>query len=224
MKEHFNKEIGKLKKMVSAQASAVETIISRAVESVDNLNCELAAQVAAGDSIIDLEEINIEEECLKLLALYQPVASDLRTVIALLKINTCLERIADSAVHISKRLPILASCTNCPNLQLIDFKEMEQQVLEMLRKSMQVMQSGDIILAYNIIEKDDEIDERHASNIVRIGELIKRSPDNVCYYLQAQGVSRDLERIADLTANICEHIVYLETGKIIRHSGIPSTS
>lgn len=220
MKEHFIKEIGKLKKYVANQSGKVEIIIERAITAVDNLDCQLAQKIIGSDTPIDLEEVRIEEECLKVLALYQPVASDLRTVISLLKINTALERIADFGVHIAKRLPYLSSCADCPDLKRVDFSKMEKIVLKMLRDSILVVENEDSLLAYKVIECDDEVDELHLNNTQLIAELIQENSENVCYYLQAQGVSRDLERIADLTSDICENIIYLQTGKIIRHNAI----
>jgi len=217
MKEHFIREINKLKKMVSQQAKHVEKIIILSIEAIETLDFEKAKKVIKGDSPIDIEEIRIEEECLKLLALYQPVASDLRCVIAVLKINTALEHIADFAVHMAKRLPVLSEGDQDPTIKKIDFKVMSSAALNMLRQSMLVMKLGDISLAYSIIKSDDLIDTMHADNVKLIGTLILETPSHVCYYLQAQGISRDLEHIADLTVDICEHYVYLETGKIIRH-------
>ncbi len=218
MKEHFTKEINKLKKLVAKQATQVEVIIQRAIEAVDQLDEKLAESIVKSDKSVDEEEIRIEEECLKVLALYQPVATDLRVVISILKINTALERIADYGSHIAKRVPILATCGDCPDLEQVKFNKMESIVLGMLRDSILVMENSDTVLAYKVIERDDSVDQMHVDTTNLVGELVKRNSNNVCYYLQAQGVSRDLERIADLTCDICENIVYLETGRIIRHT------
>ncbi len=220
MKEHFIKEINKLKKLVAKQATQVEVVIQRSIEAVDQLDTKLADKIVGEDKSIDEEEIRIEEECLKVLALYQPVATDLRVVISILKINAALERIADYGAHIAKRVEYLAACADCPCLERIDFHKMESLVLGMLRDSVIVMENSDTVLAYKIIDRDDDIDTMHTDNTTYIAELLRRNSENVCYYLQAQGVSRDLERIADLASDICENIVYLETGKIIRHRGL----
>ena len=177
----------------------------------------MAQSVLSSDAAIDLEELHIEEECLKILALYQPLASDLRTVISILKMNVALERIADYGVHIAKRLPILSSVDDFEGLTRIDFISMSEAVLAMLRDSIKVMEKGDTLLAHKVLDRDDHIDDLHANNFKQISDLIKSKPVNVCYYLQAQGISRDLERIADLSCDICENIIYLQTGKIVRH-------
>ncbi len=217
MKENFIKEINKLKKHVITQTTKVEYAIGLAIKAVHELSPEIAEQVISGDAAIDREEINIEEECLKILALYQPVATDLRTVIALLKINTALERIADYAVHTVRRMPALILCKGHDDMVRIDFEPMAQAVIGMLRDSSSVVNSFDLALAHDVIRRDDEADKFHALNVAQISKIILQHPENICYYLQAQGVSRDLERVADLTSDICEHIVYLQTGKIIRH-------
>lgn len=219
MKEHFIKEINKLKKLVAKQATQVEVVIQRSIEAVDQLDTKLAEKIISSDGEIDEEEIRIEEECLKVLALYQPVATDLRVVISILKINAALERIADYGGHIAKRVSYLATCADCPALERMDFHKMESTVLGMLRDSVLVMENSDTVLAYKVIERDDDVDTMHTDNTNYVAELLRRNSENVCYYLQAQGVSRDLERIADLASDICENIVYLETGKIIRHRG-----
>ncbi len=218
MKEHFIKEINKLKKHVITQTTKVEKAIMLAIQAVDELSPEIAQQVISGDAAIDRAEISIEEECLKILALHQPVATDLRTIIAFLKINVALERIADYAVHTVRRMPALILCKDQPDMTRIDFSALENVVLGMLRDSMAVVSDFDLAMAHDVIRRDDEADKLHAANVAQIGTIILQNPSNICYYLQAQGVSRDLERIADLTSDICEHIVYLQTGKIIRHT------
>ncbi len=218
MKENFNREVSKLKKHVLAQSVEVEKAIVLAVKAIDTLDKDIADMVLQGEAAIDREEINIEEECLKILALYQPVATDLRTVVALLKINTALERMGDYAVHTAKRLPILeGNISPDSSMTLIDFHPIQKEVLTMLKDAMLAVNDFDVIMAHDIIRRDDDVDKLHSANVAQISTIITKSSDHVCYYLQAQGVSRDLERIADLCSEICEHIVYLKTGKIIRH-------
>lgn len=222
MKEHFIKELMNLLKMIVAQGGQVESAISRAITAFDKCDEALAQLVIADDAMIDSEEIRIEEECLKLLALYQPVATDLRTVVAILKINATLERMADFGAHIAERAlercRLQAGETEAGEpAQVIDFSDMELNTLRMLRDSMKVLQHSDPVLAYSVIERDDAVDQanREIRQLVRSG--IKDSPSRTEYYLTCLGISRDLERIADMATDICEHIIYLETGKIIRH-------
>lgn len=217
MKEHFVNELRNLLNTIVAQGGQVETAIRRAIDAVTARDAALARQVITDDAIIDAEEIRIEEECLKILALYQPVASDLRTVVAILKINAALERIADFGAHIAERAVELAQLGSDTPAEGVDFSQMEQNALRMLRDSMKVMRHADTVLAYSVIEHDDAVDQAHRDNRLLIGRLLTRQPQHVDYCLACMGISRDLERIADIATDICEHIIYLETGKIIRH-------
>ena len=195
MKEHFCKELRTLLNTLCAQAAQVEQLIRRAEEAAESGNKAAADAIIAGDSVIDTEEIRIEEEGLKILALYQPVATDLRTVIAYLKINTALERMADFGVHIAERAEALASATTGES---IDFSRMSALARQMLRQ-------------------DDEVDRLHRGVLDLVRRELSLHPDSAAYYLACSGVSRDLERIADLASDICLHIIYLCTGNIVRH-------
>lgn len=217
MKEHFIQEIRNLLHMICAQGGQVEKIIERAIDAASRADTQLADQVIAGDSTIDREELRIEEECLKVLALYQPVASDLRTVIAILKINTSLERMADFGVHIAERVAAIRQYLDSDKAEPMDFHTMEQGALAMLRDSMNVMKHSDTILAYNVIERDELIDKAHRDNTLLARDAIRRFPEQSGYYIDSIAISHDLERIADIATDICEHIIYLETGRIIRH-------
>lgn len=217
MKEHFIKELRQLLNLTCAQGGQVEKLLHQAIEAICHVDTELATNVISQDPVIDHEEIHIEEECLKVLALYQPVATDLRTIVAILKINTALERMADFGVHIAERVPEIAPYINSPTLEKIDFTAMEHATLSMLRGSLESMRHSDPVLAYSIIEQDDAVDQAHRDNVMRAHEGVSRFPDQSGYYLACIGISLALERIADMASHICEHVIYLETGKIIRH-------
>lgn len=217
MKEHFINELRHLLNMIVAQGGLVESAIKRAIDAVTATDAELARHVISDDSTIDAEEIRIEEECLKILALYQPVATDLRTVVAILKINTALERMADFGAHIAERAIELAGMSETLPDERIDFTAMEQNALSMLRDSMKVMRRSDTVLAYGVIERDDAVDQARRDIVQLVARSISLHPAQAPYYLACMGISRDLERIADIATDICEHIIYLETGKIIRH-------
>lgn len=217
MKEHFINEIIRLQKRLAAQGRQVEITIQHALDAFENRDETLAQQVLADDSVIDSEEIAIEEECLKVLALYQPVASDLRTVAAAMKINTAMERMADFGVHIAERVPQLKKTAALPETERIDFTVMKQMVLAMLRQSLDVVRNNDTISAYSNMEQDHAVDDCHRSNVERCRLLLQHNAKAADYYVDCIGISRDLERIADLTTDICEHIIYLQTGRIVRH-------
>lgn len=217
MKEHFIRELHRLQSMIAAQGDRVEQTISNALTAFLSSDTAQAAQVIAADAEIDAEEISIEEECLKILALYQPVASDLRTVAAILKINTALERMADFGAHIAERVEDIARFCDTPALERPDFAAMAEPVLGMLRDTLAVMRTGDSAAAYRVISRDDAVDNMRRSNKQLALRAISRCPSATDYYIACIGLSRDLERIADLSTDICEHIIYLHSGKIVRH-------
>lgn len=217
MKEHFINEIRHLLNMIGAQGAQVEELVRHALDAVMQTDLDLAGKVIARDPVIDNEEIHIEEECLKVLALYQPVATDLRTIVAILKINTALERMADFGVHIAERVSEIAPCIHTPSLPLLDFSPMGKAALDMLRDSLEAMKHSDPVLAYSVIKKDDVVDHAHEDNLLLARKSVSLFPDQAGYYLGCIGISLALERIADMASHICEHVIYLETGKIIRH-------
>jgi phosphate transport system protein len=218
MTMHFHREIEKLKKMILSLGTMVEETLQKAIKALDEKDIELAKQIIKNDNIIDGREVEVEEECLKILALYQPVASDLRYIISVLKINNDLERVGDISVHIAERtLSIAASSVSQTLIRKIDFTRMVDIVVEMLRKSLDTLINLDTSLARQICKMDDEIDNLHESMFRKIEELIIKEPQYTSLLMQHLSVSRYLERIADLTTNIAEDVIYLAEGEIARH-------
>ena len=217
MKEHFTQEIIRLKRHLAEQTAAAENALGRAVRAVATFDATLAHDVAKNDYAIDCEEIRIEEECLKILALYQPVASDLRTIITVLKINVEIERVADMTVNIAERACSVSE-SGVPADERIDFSKMAFAATRMLKESLDAFAYRDPAAAASIIDRDDEVDALHRGNIELIREKIAENPARVSYYLSCMTISKNLERIADIATNICEDVIYLERGKIVRHS------
>jgi phosphate transport system protein len=215
MSAHFQREISKLKQQVLSLCSMVEGQVEKAVRAVQMRNDELAAEIERLDVEIDLREIEVEEECLKTLALYQPVAGDLRFVVSTLKINHDLERIGDLAVNIARKvrglvfdpLPELAS----------DLGLMCEKTQFLLRDSIDSLVSLNASDAASICTRDDEIDQMKATIRKEIETAIRQQPDKVGSFLRLLAVSRNLERIADLATSIAEDVVYLVEGRIMRH-------
>jgi phosphate transport system protein len=186
-----------------------------AVRAFLDRNVDLAAQVEARDTDIDHREVEIEEECLKILALHQPVAIDLRFIVAAMKINSDLERIGDLAVNIARKA---ASFAEEPEIQLpFDIAGMWDKTQSMLRDSIDAMVDMKGALAAEICRRDDEIDKIKHDIRVGVEELIRRDPEKVRPLLRLLAVSRNLERIADCATNIAEDVIYLSDGRIIRH-------
>lgn len=219
MKEHFNRAIINLKQMVAQMAADAEEALESAVRAVSVRDVQLAEEVLKGDYRIDCEEIKIEEECLKILALYQPVASDLRTIVTILKVNIEIERIADMACNIAERVKDMAAfeLDSAPEALHFDCSKMAERTREMLRLALDSMTYRNPELAERVIRSDDEIDALNRKNFALLRERIAEHPELSGYFLDCLTISKSFERIADVATNICEDVIYLERGKIIRH-------
>ncbi len=215
MANHLRMEMDKLKKALLSLSTDVEGALSKAVLSVKNLDPKLAKQVIEADHKIDHREVEVEEECLKILALHQPVAIDLRCVIASLKINNDLERIGDLAVNISERVIYLDKkpATVIP----FDFSTMSSIALKMLRGAIDAFIRMDLKLAHEVWGSDDEVDELNRQVYGKVYAEIRKNPEDVEAQIHYLSISRHLERIADYATNICEDVIYMAEGKIVRH-------
>ena len=215
MGKHLKSAIDNLMEMLMNLSGKVEQNVSMAFDALKNMNAEIAKKVINNDKEIDNEEIIIEEECLKILALHQPVASDLRYIIAALKINNEIERIGDLAQDISGH--VLALIKVFPKKSIIDFNPMYNAALFMLKRSIDSMVNMDSEMALDVISKDDFVDNINREICLKISNYIKEDPINTDYYLQNIYISKRLERIADLATNIAEDTIYLVSGEIVRH-------
>ncbi|SYZ72850.1 Phosphate-specific transport system accessory protein PhoU [Candidatus Zixiibacteriota bacterium] len=215
MAKHLQREIDKLKKKILALSAVVEESVNHAVRSISARDLRLADKVMDGDKEIDQMEVDVEEECLKILALDQPVAIDLRFIIAVLKINNDLERIGDLAANIAERAAFLA--TKEPVDIPFDFPGMSQLSESMLRRSLDALVNLDAKLAYEVINSDDAVDEMHREMYSRIQEEIVKRPEKLDCLINLLAVSRQLERIADHATNIAEDVIYMIEGEIVRH-------
>ncbi len=215
MSQHLQTEIAKLKKKILSLCAIVEESFQKAVKSVGTRNTELARQVIEADAGIDEMEVEVEEECLKILALHQPVAIDLRYVIAVLKVNNDLERIGDLAVNIAEQACALAGQE--PVGMPFDFIGMARKTQAMLRTSLDALVNLDAGLARKVLGSDDEVDAINRQMYVQVQEGIRKKTDRTPALLRLLSVSRQLERIADYATNIAEDVIYLIEGRIIRH-------
>jgi phosphate transport system protein len=177
-------------------------------------DANLAETVIQGDTAIDLAENLIEEKCLNILALYQPVATDLRRVITILKANGEIERAGDLAVNIADRV---SDALRYKVDEENNFAQMGQLASSMFAKSLESLAQGNAALAREVIDADDELDELHRQSYARATKGILAKPDAAGFYLDALTVSRCLERLGDLATNIAEDVIYLETAEIVRH-------
>ncbi len=215
MSRHLLNEIEKLKTRILDLSTVVEEAVFRAVTAFQERDAAAAQAVVDADTEIDLAEVDIEEECQKILALHQPVAHDLRFIIAILKINAELERIGDAAVNIAERVSLLAheEQVRIP----FDFLGMARKAQDMLRESLEALIKLDSRRAVQVIKEDDQVDQMNGQVYSIIEEGIRNDPAHVESYIHLLGVSRHIERIADHASNIAEDVIYLVEGRIVRH-------
>jgi phosphate transport system protein len=213
--KHLEREIENLKKQILALSATVEDDVFKAVRALTERNSALAEEVIKDDPEIDQAEVTLEEECLKVLALHQPVAGDLRFIVAILKINNDLERMGDLAVNIAERAEFLATKER-PDVPL-DLPLMAERTQAMLRKSLDSLMKRDTKLAYEVLDSDDEIDAMNREMYGRIQDGIRSKPEQLESLIHLLSCSRHLERIADHATNIAEDVIYMIDGVIVRH-------
>lgn len=215
MTRHIEHQIAQLKDSILRFGTIVEEAISRSNTALFKQDVELAQKVMANDGEIDRLEVELEEECLKVLALYQPVAADLRFVVAVLKINNDLERIGDLASNIAKTVSQLT--TSGPFNLPEEISIMAKQAEEMVKNSLDAVVQADPDLARQVRDDDDVVDAGRQAVRTLVMQQIKKNPEKVESLLQINSVSKHLERIADMATNIAEDVIYMVEGEIVRH-------
>jgi phosphate transport system protein len=211
----LHKEIERLKKELLALGAIVEELLRKSVRSLQGRDAALAREVIEADERVDNREVELEEDGLKIIALHQPVAIDLRFIVSVLRINSDLERIGDLAVNIAERASYLAGA-ELP-AAVIDFAPMAEKAQEMLTKSLDAFVNMDTGLAQRILEMDNEVDAMNRKMFCTIYEFIRKNPEDVEALLHLLSASRHLERIADHATNIAEDVIYMVEGNIVRH-------
>jgi phosphate transport system protein len=215
MKRHLQVELEKLKKRILLMAGMAEESVQNAVKALKSRDPDLAERIIEGDQAMNDLEVEIEEECLKILALHQPVAVDLRFIAAVIKINNDLERVGDMAVNIAERVLIVAKTP--PVSLAFDFDAMAAKVEGMLKMSLDSLVNGDVDMAYKVGFMDDAVDTMNHRCYDLVKEAVAREPDRANCLINLLLVSRHLERIADHATNIAEEVIYMIEGEIHRH-------
>ncbi len=215
MNSHLRKDMEKLKQRILKVATASEEILETSLRALKELSLPLAAKVIDADRNVDLMEIDAEEECMKILALHQPVAGDLRFVVTVLKINSELEHIADIAVNIAKRVSYIgAARADIPfNLDM-----MTGHVLEMMKNSVDAFLRSDEYLAIQVCKADEFIDAENRKAYANVAKASAENPRFAMTHMNYLLVSRSIERIADLCTNIAEDVIYMKRSIIVRHN------
>jgi phosphate transport system protein len=212
---HLQREIANLKKSILRLGAICEERVRESVKSFLERDAELAKKVVAADEEIDRMEVGIEEECLKILALHQPVAVDLRFIVAVLKINNDLERIGDLAVAIAKRA--VRQSSEPPGCGMFHIPEMAERVQEMVKNCLDALVNSDTALARQVCEADERVDDLNRDTLIEVRGCILDDVNTIKGALRCLEVSRRLERIADQSTNIAEDVIYMIEGQIIRH-------
>jgi phosphate transport system protein len=211
----FHKEIDGLKRQILALSAKVENDVGTAVRAADNLDESAAKAVIKRECQTDTMEVDVEEECLKILALHQPVASDLRYIVAVLKINQDLERIGDLAEHIAERALFLC---HQPRIAIpVRLEEMANKTQLLLKKVLDAFVNFDESAAREVCAADNEVDNMNQEIFQQVKEAIMKNPLLFEPLIQIMHIARHLERISDHVTNIAEDLIYLIEGKIVRH-------
>ncbi len=216
MTVHLQIELTKLKREILLLGGMVEKSVREVLDSLENLDPEIAKKIIDGDRLIDEKEVEIEEECLKIIALHQPVAVDLRFLTAVIKINNDLERVGDEAVNIAER--VIAISRESFDRLPFSFVNMGKKAREMLKMSLDALVNLDSDLAYKVCLLDDDVDIINSSNYVQVKKAVEQNPSKAGVLLDLLLVSRHLERIADHATNVAEEVIYMVEGEIPRHN------
>ena len=215
MSKHLERQVDLLKQKVLFVGSLVEEAVAKAVSALVNRDAEVARAIVNADKEIDKMEVDVEEECMKILALYQPVANDLRFVVAVLKINNDLERMGDLAENIAKKVLYLAE-RDPVDIQ-IDFRAMASKAQSMIKRSLDALVGRDALLARQVRDSDNEVDAMNRAIRKQIENALRAMPDRADCLLRFIAVTRHLERLADMACNVAEEVIYMVEGDIVRH-------
>jgi phosphate transport system protein len=214
MSKHLERDLERLQKRIVGLATLVEEAAFKAVQALRDHDRTLAHEVIDGDEAIDRAENDIAEECLKLLALHQPVAGDLRRIATVLMITTDLERMGDLARHVGEA----ALALSAPPVEIPpQLSQMTDLSLSMVRQSLDAFVNLDSQLARRVVRMDDSVDQFNDDLIAELTAHMKQSPDFIEPGLNLFTVVRHLERIADHATNIAEDVIYLVEGEIVKH-------
>ena len=211
----YQGELVLLNKKLLEMASLVETMIAKSIKALREGNMILAQEVISTDDQVNSMEIEIDNLCIKILALYQPEATDLRTVTMIMKVNNDLERIGDHASSISRLALFMADYP--PIKPLIDIPKMADKAMQMLREALDAFIRSDERLAVEVCRKDDEVDNYEPQIVRELITFVISDPSTLNRALRYIYVARHLERVADLATNIAENAYYIATGEMLKH-------
>jgi phosphate transport system protein len=214
-RHHFEEELQSLKNRLLTMGALVEERVHQAVRALIDRQLEEAEQVIRSDQDVNALQIEIDDRCLKLLALQQPIATDLRLITAAMKINADLERIGDQAVNIAEN--VIKLLPQAPLKPLIDIPRMAELAEKMTRDALDAFVRKDPELARNVLQRDDEVDNLKDQVFRELLTYMMADPGTIQRALALILISRNLERIADHATNIAEDVIFLVEAKDVRH-------
>lgn len=216
MSRHLQRDIEGLRKNILMLGTLVEEATDKSIKAISRSDQKILDELFKGEERINQMEVDIEEECLKILALHQPVATDLRFIVAVLKVNNDLERMGDQAINIAARVKFLMGKEplNAP----VDFPAMGEVARRMVHMSLQALVDQDVESARKVGEMDDELDDMHAENYRIVQEAMAQDTSIIPTAVSYLTISSNLERIGDLSTNIAEETVFMEEGEVVRHT------
>ena len=216
MQRHFDEELAELKDKILRMGAMVEEQVQQAMKALIDRDEVLARQVIENDRRVNTIDVEVDESCLRLLALYQPAARDLRFITTAMKISTELERMSDLAENICERTIEL---NEEPQLKpYIDIPLMADKAITMVREALDGFVRGDAILARKVLEDDDFVDDLTEQLFRELLSFMIENPQTISRAIRLSFVSKYIERIADHATNTAELVVYMVEGKIIRHT------
>lgn len=216
MSKHLDRDISSLRDHVLELGQRVAEMIEKSILMVQNYDRVLVQEIYTTEEAINDMEVDVEEECLKILALHQPVAEDLRFLIVVLKVNNDLERMGDQVVNVAERIEYIADKQRVvADLKLTIMADL---CANMVNGAIMALTQRDVAKAKEIVLLDDELDSLHAGTYEQLTKVMMDRPESITPALSLLTISSNLERIGDLATNIAEEIIFMEEGEIIRHA------
>ena len=213
--KHLDKDLLRLENRIAELGGLIVESTNRCIRCIETFDKTLTAEIVDNESVINEMEVDIEEDCLKILALHQPVAFDLRFIIVVLKVNNDLERMGDQALNIAERINFLS---DLDRLVLdLDFNTMGAICRNMVEKSLEALKQRDVERAQEVVDMDDEVDALHSRNYRVLQKAMELDPKIVTTAISYLTISNNIERLADLATNIAEEIIFMEGGQVVRH-------
>ena len=215
MTKHLERDLNQLSDQITDLGALISESTSKCMVMLQSFDQVIAKEIMEVEAEVNATEVEIEEECLKVLALHQPVAGDLRFLIVVLKVNNDLERMGDQVVNIAERVNFLVDKERV--VADLDFVSMGEIASKMVSQSVNALVRRDPSMAREVLTMDDDLDAMHASTYKVIQEVMMENPSIVVPAVSYLTISSNLERLGDLATNIAEEIIFMEEGEVVRH-------